>query len=119
VKRLIAIKAAGENCVLAAASDDNPNQFVLILCNAIGTTSRPPLCFSRFAFPGKFPITYVMIAGAPVDSKYLEWQPSFVTMTEQHIIAANEDTMYVWQYRTSVSKLTSVRSLPSFTPLQH
>ena len=50
-----------------------------------------------------------MFVGAPVDSKYLDWQPTHVTMTDQHIIAASEDTVYVWQYRTSVSKLTSVR----------
>ena len=81
VKKLTSIHAAGENCVLATGSDESSNQFILILCNAIG---------------------------APVDSKYIETQPIHVAMTENHVIAANDDTVYVWQYSTSVSKLTSV-----------
>ena len=39
VKRLLAVRAAGENCVLATASEENANQFVLVLCNAIGKGS--------------------------------------------------------------------------------
>lgn len=81
VKKLMSIHAAGENCVLATGSAENSNQFILILCNAIG---------------------------APVDSKYIDIQPTQVTMTENHVIAANDDSIYVWQYRTSVSMLTSV-----------
>ena len=81
VKKLISIHAAGENCVLATQAEDVPGQYVLILCNAIGS---------------------------PVDSKYIDIEPKHIAMTEHHVVAANDDTLYVWQYRTSVSKLTSV-----------
>ncbi len=37
VKKLIAIRAAGENCVFATRTEDNSGQFILILCNAIGS----------------------------------------------------------------------------------
>lgn len=86
VKQLMSIHAAGENCVLATRTDDNSGQYCLILCNAIGS---------------------------PVDSKYIDIQPLSVTMTDFHIIAANEDQIYVWHYRTSVSKLTSVETSTS------
>jgi WD repeat-containing protein 35 len=83
VKNLLSIHAAGENCVLATRADDNTGQHILILCNAIGS---------------------------PVDSKYIDIQPKHVTMTPYHIIAASDDQIYVWHYRSSVSKLTSVDS---------
>jgi hypothetical protein len=59
--------------------------------------------------------------GAPVDSKYIDVLPTSVCMTEQHIIVASEDTLYSWQYRTSVSKLTSVRTacLPACLCCKH
>ena len=85
VKKLISIHAAGENCVLATQAEDVPGQYVLILCNAIGS---------------------------PVDSKYIDIEPKHIAMTEHHVVAANDDTLYVWQYRTSVSKLTSVGAVP-------
>jgi len=81
VKKLMTIRAAGENCVLISQSDDQSGQYILILCNAIGS---------------------------PVDSKYIEISPLYITMTPYHIIVASADVVFVWQFRTPVSKLTSV-----------
>ena len=85
IKRLVAVKAcpSGENCVLATRVEGSPQQHVLILCNAIGS---------------------------PVDSKHIEFAPTFLEMSKFHVVAANEQHIYVWQYRTSVSKLTSFES---------
>jgi WD repeat-containing protein 35 len=79
VRKLVDMRAAGDNCVLAKA-DDTGNQYILILCNAIGS---------------------------PVDSKYVEVEPLHMAMTETHVVLASDDVIYVWQYRTMVSKLTS------------
>jgi len=81
VKSLMSIRAAGENCVFATKTDDGSGQFILILCNAIGS---------------------------PVDSKYIDIEPLFVTMTPYHVIVSNNELVYVWQYRTPATKLTSV-----------
>jgi WD repeat-containing protein 35 len=80
VRKLMGIRAAGENCVLSKA-DDSGSQFILILCNAIGS---------------------------PADSKYIDVEPVHMAMTQTHVIVASHDVIYVWQYRTMVSKLTSV-----------
>eukprot|EP00232_Nephroselmis_pyriformis_P019088 CAMPEP_0182899530 /NCGR_PEP_ID=MMETSP0034_2-20130328/28121_1 /TAXON_ID=156128 /ORGANISM="Nephroselmis pyriformis, Strain CCMP717" /LENGTH=1198 /DNA_ID=CAMNT_0025033565 /DNA_START=181 /DNA_END=3774 /DNA_ORIENTATION=- len=80
VKRLMTIRACGEYCVLATKGEE-PGQYILILCNAIGS---------------------------PLDSKYIEVEPMYVCMTAYHVIVASEEVVYVWQYRTLVSKLTSV-----------
>jgi WD repeat-containing protein 35 len=80
VKKLLQIKAAGDYCVLATRTDD-PNQYLLILCNAIG---------------------------APVDSKYVNLELTYLHMTEQHVVCASEDVVCVWQYSSKVSKLTSI-----------
>eukprot|EP01052_Picozoa_sp_SAG31_P004074 SAG31_NODE_165_length_21701_cov_9.786409_6_plen_468_part_00 len=79
VRKLVDMRAAGDNCVLAKA-DDTGNQYILILCNAIGS---------------------------PVDSKYIEVEPLRMAMTETHVVVASDDVIYVWQYRTMMSKLTS------------
>jgi len=91
VKQLIAIRAAGDNCVFATRTDDSSGQFILILCNAIGS---------------------------PVDSKYIDVEPTFLTMTPYHVIVASADMVYVWQYRTPVAKLTSVRNKAAHTRLK-
>mmetsp|Transcript_7812 Transcript_7812/g.27429 ORF Transcript_7812/g.27429 Transcript_7812/m.27429 type:complete len:1008 (-) Transcript_7812:93-3116(-) len=79
VKRLISIRACEDYCVLATHAEE-PGQYILILCNAIGS---------------------------PMDSKYIEVQPTFVSMTPYHVVVASDSAVYVWQYRTGVSKLTS------------
>ncbi len=83
MKQLLAIRAAGENCVFATRTDDQSGQYILILCNAIGS---------------------------PVDSKYIDIEPVHIAMTEYHVIVANNELVYVWQYRTPVTKLTSIAS---------
>ena len=107
IKKLLTLEAAGENCVLVCSSeesstiqqdDDNdaikitntanssvqvPQQYNLVLCNAIGS---------------------------PVDTKTIQLRPEFISMTPFHIAVASSDTLYVWHYRTQVSKLTSADS---------
>ena len=82
VKRLINLKAAGDNALMVTRTEE-PGQYLLILCNEIGT---------------------------PVDSKYVNVEPLFVSITKYHVIVASEEVVYVWQYRTAVSKLTSYES---------
>uniref|UniRef100_A0A9J7XKM3 WD repeat domain 35 n=1 Tax=Cyprinus carpio carpio TaxID=630221 RepID=A0A9J7XKM3_CYPCA len=55
-------------------------QYVLVLCNSIGT---------------------------PQDSKYIDIYPLFVTMTKTHVIVASKEAFYVWQYRVA-KKLTAL-----------
>ena len=72
VKRLIGVGAAGDYCVFATKADDNSNQHILIICNAIGS---------------------------PIDSMYIDVEPQFLTMTSSHIVVASSDYVYVWQYK--------------------
>ncbi|GAX81565.1 hypothetical protein CEUSTIGMA_g8993.t1 [Chlamydomonas eustigma] len=79
VRKLVAIQAFGDFCVLATKGE-NPGEYILILCNAIGS---------------------------PVDSKYIEVEPKYLTITHYHVIAASDEVVYVWQFRTSFSKVLS------------
>lgn len=47
-------------------------QFVLVLCNSIGT---------------------------PLDSKYVEIDPVYLTMTKTHIMCASKEALYTWQFK--------------------
>lgn len=52
-------------------------QFALVICNAIGT---------------------------PVDSKYVDLCPKFLSMSANHILSASHDKIMIWTYRTSQIK---------------
>nr|XP_006001165.1 PREDICTED: WD repeat-containing protein 35 isoform X1 [Latimeria chalumnae] len=80
VKSLISITTCGDFCILATKADDSHPQYVLVLCNSIGT---------------------------PLDSKYIDIEPLFVTMTRTHVIAASKEAFYIWQYRVA-KKLTAM-----------
>ncbi|KAM6969516.1 WD repeat-containing protein 35 [Tautogolabrus adspersus] len=92
VKSLMSITTSGDFCILASKADDtqpqedaelesaSPARYVLILCNSIGT---------------------------PLDSKYIDIDPLFVTMTKTHVIAASKEAFYLWQYRVA-KKLTAL-----------
>jgi len=81
IKKLINIAGFGEYCVLATKAEDAVDQYVLILCNAIGS---------------------------PVDTKYISVEPLYVSMNKTHVVVCSEETVYTWQYRSQVSKLLSL-----------
>uniref|UniRef100_A0A4W3H1F9 WD repeat-containing protein 35 n=1 Tax=Callorhinchus milii TaxID=7868 RepID=A0A4W3H1F9_CALMI len=80
VKSLISITTCGDFCILATKADESPSQYVLVLCNSIGT---------------------------PLDSKYIDIDPLFVTVTKTHVIVASKEAFYIWQYRVA-KKLTAM-----------
>ena len=55
-------------------------QYVLVLCNSIGT---------------------------PMDSKYIDIDPTYVAMTKTHIVAASKEAFYVWQFK-NIKKLAAM-----------
>ncbi|XP_078503870.1 WD repeat-containing protein 35 [Lissotriton helveticus] len=91
VKSLVSITTCGDFCILATKADENHPQednemdsngskYALVLCNSIGT---------------------------PLDSKYIDIAPLFVTMTKSHVIAASREAFYIWQYRVA-KRLTAL-----------
>ena len=80
VRNLISITACGDHCILATKSFETNNQYVLVLCNAIGT---------------------------PLDTKYIDIEPLFVTMSKTFVFAASQQAFISWQYR-SPKKLTAL-----------
>jgi len=77
IKQVTHIRSSDEYCVLVTKADDSSGQYILIVCNDIGS---------------------------PVDSKYLHIEPLHVAMTNTHVIVASDDVVYVWMYRASVVK---------------
>lgn len=82
VQRLSAIESAGDHCVLVAAADE-PGQWLLIMCNAIGS---------------------------PSESKLVAIEPKVVTMTAYHVVVSDGSMVYVWQYRSLKSSLTQLEA---------
>jgi WD repeat-containing protein 35 len=105
IKKLLTLQAAGENCVLVCASEDAGQGQDDVLDNdaaKIQTLSTP--------LPKQYNLILCNAIGSPVDTKTISVRPDFLTMTEFHIAVASSDTLYVWHYRTQVSKLTSADS---------
>jgi WD repeat-containing protein 35 len=45
--------------------------------------------------------------GSPLDTKHINFEPLYSTITKTHIIACSNDFVYVWQYRNQVARLTT------------
>ena len=62
-----------DRCILTQKADDGgPQQWALIVCNAIGS---------------------------PIDSKYIDIEPKYVAVTQTHVIAANTSYFYAWNFQ--------------------
>jgi len=109
VKRLLSIHASGENCVLVTATEDEPDP----VSGAVLPRDGPIADSTGLPFADQYILILCNAIGSPVDSKYIDVRPDYVAMTPFHVIAASTDTLYLWQYRTQVSKLTSVESAGS------
>ena len=48
--------------------------------------------------------------GSPLDTKYMNFEPLYSSMTRTHIVASSNDYVYVWQYRNQVARLTTFES---------
>ena len=80
VKNLIAIRAYGEFCVLISKVEETTDQYSIILCNAIGS---------------------------PVDSKVINIEPTYISMSKTHIIVSSSEHIYCWQYKNQIARLTT------------
>ena len=61
-----------------------------------------PRAHARTSYYGGHP-TYL-------PTRYIDVKPDFLSITAHHVVAASADFVYVWHYRTLMSKLTSVDS---------
>lgn len=71
-RNIVHMQAGGNHCLLSTRGEE-ARQFILILCNAIGS---------------------------PVDSKYISLEPQLLAVTATHAIAASPDAVFVWQHTT-------------------
>ena len=112
LKKLLAIQASGENCTLVCANEES--SITQDETQDTGTGATPISIFSSASAVTSLPQQYSLILcnaiGSPVDTKIINVAPDFITMTPFHVAVASSDTLYVWHYRTQVSKLTSADS---------
>ncbi|KAJ7522936.1 hypothetical protein O6H91_18G031500 [Diphasiastrum complanatum] len=83
VKHLVGICSFGDYCILATKGEEL-NQYILILCNAIGN---------------------------PVNSKYTSVEPLFLAMNSSFAVAASEQKIYLWKFWSSGNGATANGSL--------
>jgi WD repeat-containing protein 35 len=70
--------AFADHCLMVTKSDESNHLWNLTLCNSIG---------------------------CPVDNKKINIEPLFVAMNKTHVVVSSTDSVYVWQYRSQVSRL--------------
>lgn len=103
IKGLLGIKAAGDNCVLLTKIYNED------LGEGVDRAGDPHEQASTFK-----EIQYQLILcdtiGSPIETKVIDFEPLYVSMTCRHIVAASTDAIYVWQYRNSNAKLTGLVS---------
>ena len=95
VKRLVHVAAAGEHAVMVQAVDA-PSSAAGGEMNGVGMGGP------------HHSVVLCSAIGAPLDTKTIAMEPKCVAMSPYHVCAASSDHIYVWQYRTLMSRLTSV-----------
>ena len=85
IKNLVDIKGTMDMCTIISKQDDGETEdsWKLELCNSIGS---------------------------PLDMKTINIEPMYNTMSKTHVIIANSDYVYIWQYRNQVARLTTFES---------
>jgi WD repeat-containing protein 35 len=74
MKRLKKIVASGDYCILITKLEETTrDEWLIVLCNAVG---------------------------CPLEQKTITIEPKFVTMSGTHVIIADSDVVYYWQYRS-------------------
>eukprot|EP00808_Paulinella_micropora_P031806 g55884.t1 len=63
---------ADNNCVIATRNLEKPGKFLLKICDAIGSSLATKGC---------------------------EVEPTYLVMTNSHVVAASNDVVYIWQFR--------------------
>ncbi len=84
IKNLIGIRASDENALLAIKSEDSVE--------------------------GKYMLVIYDTIGSPIETKFISIEPIFMHMTKHHVIVADHSSVFVWQYKSTASKLTTVEN---------
>lgn len=74
IKGLVDIRGMADMCAIISKHEEGTNDdcWKLELCNAIGS---------------------------PLDTKFVGVEPMYNAMSKTHIVVANNDYVYIWQYR--------------------
>ena len=81
MSRLQKIAAFGDYCVLISKVEKTNDQWMIVLCNAVS---------------------------CPIETKYVGIEPKYVTMSSTHVIIADDEVVYYWQYRQANLKSVSL-----------
>lgn len=84
VKGLLDVRGTSDMCcILSKVDGEDDDAWKLELCNTIGS---------------------------PLDMKLVNVEPMFSGMSKTHVAVANNDYVYLWQYRNQVARLTTFES---------
>ncbi|KAF0983873.1 hypothetical protein FDP41_007788 [Naegleria fowleri] len=84
IKKLLALDACGEHCVLLTKTEAPKEAFVIIICNSIGS---------------------------PVETKFQSVEPKHVAMTKHHVVVCSDCNVYVWNYRPKQANQGNILNL--------
>ncbi|VDM14708.1 unnamed protein product, partial [Wuchereria bancrofti] len=71
VKPIVALASSNEHCILITRVDNQIGQYLMQICNGIGTT---------------------------IDSKYINLEPKYVVMNDSEVVIANNLSFTIWKY---------------------
>jgi len=102
VGKLLAVRAAKENCVLATQADDSTGQYVLVLCNAIGSPLDSKCPSNSIPTPSRTATSHLSHHHNHhfALGRYIDFEPMHLCITGYHVCAASADFVYVWQVTT-------------------
>ncbi|KAG1701662.1 WD repeat-containing protein 35 [Nymphon striatum] len=72
MKHLMLVSSCKDHCILVCKTTDLPSKYAVILSNAIGN---------------------------PIETRFIDLNPEFITMTRSLVFCASKDSFYTWHYK--------------------
>ncbi|KAL5040558.1 hypothetical protein RTP6_007573 [Batrachochytrium dendrobatidis] len=85
IKKLLMITSANDHCLIVSGSDDGSQQSVLTVYNAIGI---------------------------PIETKCIDFEPKFASVSKTHVFIASADIILHWQFKAlAISKISALDAI--------
>ncbi|KAJ1330025.1 hypothetical protein BSLG_009813 [Batrachochytrium salamandrivorans] len=85
IKKLIMITSSSDHCLIISSADDDSQQYRLTIYNAIGI---------------------------PTETKSIEFEPKFASISKTHVFVASSNFLFHWQFKSySASKMSNLEAI--------
>jgi hypothetical protein len=97
MKQLLHVVGGGDYCALLSRLDGPAANSSKLMMTADASTEP-----EKNAHSAQFMVYLCNAIGAPIQTKFIEFEPVFAFMTSTHVFFASTNHVYIWNYQSTV-----------------